>query len=87
MSCHHRHGPWCCDDYYYAPAGYATQSYAAPPLPYPPPGYAPMPPASRRPNRRRDQEDLSTYLEFLEGELAQVREQIAAMNPDAETKN
>ena len=85
MSCHHRHGPWCCDNYYNAYPGYPSQSYTAPaPLPYPPSGYAPMPVPPRRSDRGRDQEELNSYLEYLENELAQVRERVATMNLDAQ---
>lgn len=87
MSCHHRHGPWCYDDYYNSPPAYRAQNYAPAPQQYPPRGYAPVPPESRRPTPHRDQEELSSYLEYLESELAQVRERIATTNPDAEKTN
>ena len=81
--CHHRHGPWCCDDYY-MPAAYPPQNYSMPmPAPYPPSAYGA--PAPMRAPRRRDRvEDLEAYLEHLEAELARVRENLAAIKPDQE---
>jgi hypothetical protein len=62
------------------------QNYVGPvPMPtmYPPAGYGPQGPMPGRSPRPRDPvEDLERHLERLEGELARVRENLAAIKTD-----
>jgi hypothetical protein len=82
MSCHHRHGPWCCDDSY-APSYYPTRTYATAPPPYPPAAYTPTT-TYPGPGRGSGQEALRDYLEHLERELARIRDMLPATEASTE---
>jgi hypothetical protein len=74
---HHWHGPWHYEGY-----GYGSP----PPGPYGPGPYRPGPyEADYGPRRRRPREqDLADYLEDLEGEVRQVREELERLRQSSE---